>query len=312
MGPGLLHLAGEGVGPAVSEAGLLSHLLPDAGLLGEGALGLPHLTLVSLDGLLGLVVGLIGVVQGNLQLVDLSLELLLDSESLSLGALLRLKRSLHGVHGAGVVLASILELLLLLGNLPVDLLLDLSELKLGPQNLVLLGLESTLGLLQSCLELLLLNLEPPSLFIKLVDGAASITKLVKEVLDLISEVLVLTTDNIKLLHHLVMGGLEAVHLGAVVPGLGAAGVKLSHEVVSLALPLADNLVEVVGTLLGDDSSGVGPLILHSDLLKLGLEAVLGLLSGGDLGVEAVNGLLGLHHAAAQLGLASLQLVNEKS
>ena len=55
-------------------------------------------------------------------------------------------------------LPSILELLLLLGNLPVDLLLDLSELKLGPQDLVLLSLESTLGLLQSSLELLLLAL----------------------------------------------------------------------------------------------------------------------------------------------------------
>ena len=55
-------------------------------------------------------------------------------------------------------LPSILELLLLLGDLPVDLLLDLSELKLGPQDLVLLSLESTLSLLQSSLELLLLAL----------------------------------------------------------------------------------------------------------------------------------------------------------
>merc|ERR1719284_822750 len=40
-----------------------------------------------------------------------------------------------------------------------------------------------------------------------------------------------------------------------------------------------------------------------------VSSVLGLLGGGNLGVEAVDGLLGLHHAAGQLGLASLQLVN---
>merc|ERR1712012_1478218 len=106
-----------------------------------------------------------------------------------------------------------------------------------------------------------------------------------------------------------MGGLEAEHLGAVVAGLGPAGVKLGHKIVSLALPLADNLVKVVCSLLGDDGGGVGALVLHGDLLQLGLKTVLGLLGGGNLGVEAVDGLLGLHDAAGQLGLASLQLVN---
>merc|ERR1719195_387337 len=157
--PGLLHLSSESVGTTVSKAGLLSHLLADTGLLGEGALSLPHLALVALDGLLGLVVGLVGMVQGNLQLIDLTLKLLLDPQTLGLGALLRLKGSLHGVHGSGMVLASILELLLLLGTLAVDLLLDLSQLQLSSQHLVLLGLQSTLGLLQGGLQLLLLHLQ---------------------------------------------------------------------------------------------------------------------------------------------------------
>ncbi len=60
--------------------------------------------LVALNGLLGLTVGLVGVVQGDLQLVDVSLQLLLDPERLRLGALLRLQRGLHRLHGALVVL----------------------------------------------------------------------------------------------------------------------------------------------------------------------------------------------------------------
>merc|ERR1719229_2006730 len=230
-------------------------------------------------------------------------------QTLGLGALLRLKGGLHGVHGSGMVLASILELLLLLGNLAVDLLLDLAQLQLSSQHLVLLSLQSTLGLLQGGLQLLLLHLQSAPLLVQLVDGAASVSQLVQQVLDLIGEVLVLATDHIQLLVGLIKSGLQAEPLGAVVAGLGPAGVQLGHQVVSLALPLPNNLVEVVGALLGDDGSGVGALVLHGDLLQLGLQAVLALLGGGNLGVEAVNGLLGLHDAAAQLGLAALQLVN---
>ena len=56
-------------------------------------------------------------------------------------------------------------------------------------NLVLLLLEGTLGLLKSSLKLFLLDLEPPPLFIQLVDGTAAIAKLVEQILDLVGEVL---------------------------------------------------------------------------------------------------------------------------
>ena len=94
----------KSVGPALGKAGLFRHFLPDAGSLLVVALCLPQLGLVALDGLLGLGVGLVGVVQGDLELVDVALELLLDAQSLGLGALLGLERGLHRVHGAGVVL----------------------------------------------------------------------------------------------------------------------------------------------------------------------------------------------------------------
>merc|ERR1719270_3088809 len=219
---GLLHLSLEAVGASVSQAGLLGHLLTDSGGLLVLAFSLTELTLVSLDGLEGLVVGLVGVVQSNLVLIDVR----------------------------------------------VELLLDLSKLKLSPQDLVLLSLKSTLGLLKSSLELLLLGLEPPALFVKLVDGAASITKLVKEILDLISEVLVLAADNVQLLIGLIQGSLETESLSIEVAALRVAGIKLSHQVISLGLPLSNNLVKVAAALLGDHGSSVGPLILHRQLLQL--------------------------------------------
>ena len=73
------------------------------------------------------------------------------------------------------------------------------------------------------------SLEPPALFVKLVDGAASISKLVKEVLDLISEVLVLAADNVQLLIGLIKGSLETESLCIEVAALRVAGIKLSHQ-----------------------------------------------------------------------------------
>merc|ERR1719362_564352 len=206
------------------------------------------------------------VLTGVVELVDVRLELLLDPETLGLSTLLRLKRGLERLHCTSMVLTGVVELFLLLGNSSVNLLLDLSKLKLSPQDLVLLSLESTLSLLKSSLELLLLTLEPPALFVQLVDGAASIAKLVKEVLDLISEVLVLAADNVQLLIGLIQGSLETESLGIEVAALRVAGIKLSHQVISLGLPLSDNLVEVAATLLGDHGGSVGPLVLHGELL----------------------------------------------
>merc|ERR1719422_2856015 len=152
-------------------------------------------------------------------------------------------------------------------------------------------------------------LQPSALFVQLVDGAAAIAQLVQQVLDLIGQVLVLAADNVQLLVGLVQGGLEAEALGVEVAALGLAGLKLGLHVVGLGLPLADHLLEVLAALLGDDGGGVGALVLHGQLLQLVLHAVLGLLGGGNLGVEGLDVLLGLGHALGQLVLAGLELVD---
>merc|ERR1719192_2560584 len=162
-GLGLLQLAGEGGGLALRDADLLHDLRAGARLVLVSLDRLLQLRLVALHGLQALRVGLVGVVETDLKLVDLALESLLHAEGLTLGLLLGLKRSRHGLHGASVVLPGVVELLLLLGHAPVNLLLDLSKLQLGTKDLVLLLLEGALSLLKSSLQLLLLLLMPPPL-----------------------------------------------------------------------------------------------------------------------------------------------------
>merc|ERR550534_3479138 len=281
-GLALLNLAREGSRLALRDANLLNNLGLGAGLILKELDGLTELGLVSLDGLQTLRVGLVGVVQANLQLVDLSLELLLDAEGLTLGSLLGLNGGSQGLHGAGMVLPGVVELFLLLGHTPVNLLPDISELKLGAEDSVLLHLKSGLSLLKSLLQLLLLLLKHAALFVQSMDGAATLAELVKEVLDLISKVLVLPLDNIKLLKGLLLGGLEAEQLRAVVAALILGGSNLSREISSLGLPLTKNLVEVLGALLSDQSSSVDTLILHGDVIQVSGKPALGLLGIGNL------------------------------
>merc|ERR1719328_713904 len=223
--------------------------------------------------------------------------------------LLRLKGSLERLHSTSMVLASVVEFFFLLSNSSVNLSLDLSKLKLSSENLVLLSLKSSFSLLKSSLELLLFSLKSTALFVKFMDGASTVTKLVKKILDFISQVLVLTTDNVELLIGFIKSSLETESLSIEVAALRVAGVQLGHQIVSLGLPLANNLVKVAATLLGDHGGGVGALVLHAQLLQLSVHSGLGLLSGGNLGVEVLNVFLGLLDTRGQLGLATLELIN---
>merc|ERR1711862_179712 len=264
---GLLNLSREGSSLALRDANLLSNLGSGASLILEGLDGLTELGLVALDGLQSLRVGLVGVVETNLKFIDLSLKLLLNAETLTLGSLLSLNGSSKRLHGTGMVLPGVVELLLFLSNTSVNLLSAIGKFKLGAENSVLLHLKSGLSLLKSTLELLLLLLKHTALFVKSMDGAFTLTKLVKEVLDLISQVLVLTFDNIQLLNGLLLGSLQTEQLRGVVTSFLLGGVDLSLEVSSLGLPFSEDLIKVLGTLLSDQSSSVNSLVLHGEVIE---------------------------------------------
>ena len=81
------------------------------------------------------------------------------------------------------------KLLFLLSHTPVNLLADLAELKSSTEDLVLLLLESSLGFLESCLQLLLLLLQVAPLLVQVMDGSSTLSKLVQQILDFVREIL---------------------------------------------------------------------------------------------------------------------------
>merc|ERR1719454_2690481 len=148
-----------------------------------------------------------------------------------------------------MILPGVVELLLLLSHTAVDLLPDLSQLQLR-------------------LQLLFLGLQHAPLFVQGVDGTATLAQLVEKVLDLISQVLVLALDNVKLLNSFLLGSLQAEQLGAVVAAFILGSSNLGSKVGSLGLPLTEHLVEVLGALFSDESGRMYALILHGEVIKI--------------------------------------------
>merc|ERR1719237_1545921 len=162
----------------------------------------------------------------------------------------------------------------------------------------------------SCLTLASSNWARSTLFSSISRVAsASLTELIQEILDLVSEVLVLPLNNVQLLGGLLLGGLQAEQLGAVVAALILGSSDLSTEISSLGQPLTQNLVKVLGSLLSDQSGSVDSLVLHGEIVQVSSLSALGLLSVGHLGGENIHKLLVLHDLGLQLVASSLKLLN---
>lgn len=248
------------------------------------------------------------MIQSNLQFVDVGFQLLLHAQRLSLALGFGFEGGLHGVESALVVLAGVLEFLFLLLDAAIDFLAHLRQLKLSAQHLVLLLFESSLGFLKGSLELVLFGFQALAGLLDLVDVAATLTDLVEQILDFISQVLVLTTHSLQLLLALLVGALKTEQLGGVVAALLLGGIELSGQIINLELPLANDLVEGLLLLLGGVGNGVGTVDLQLQVLDFGGQTLLGLLEADALLVERLNGLLSLSKASLQLPLGLLQLL----
>merc|ERR1719300_1648363 len=265
----LFNFTGEGSSFALRDADLLSDLSLGSGFIFEKLDGFLQLGLVSLDRLQSLSIGFVGMIQSNLKLVDFSLELLLNAKSFSLGTLFSFNGSSERVHSAGMILPGIVELIFSLSNTSVNVLSNLSEFKLSTENLVLLHLKSSLGFLQSGLEFFLFSFKSSALLVQIVDGSSTISKLVKEILDFISKILVLALDNIKSFSRFGLSSLKSEQFRAVVPSFILRSGDFSGNIGCLGLPFTKDLVKVLGSLLGDQGSSMDTLVLHGNVIQIG-------------------------------------------
>merc|ERR1712137_628869 len=148
---------------------------------------------------------------------------------------------------------------------------------------------------------------PPSSWSR-VDGAASLGDLVHDVLDLVGQGLVLTSDLLKLEDSLLISGLNLEQLRRGVPGLLLAHIKVEGQAVNLALVLRDGLVKLLGLPLHGGVNNLGLVEVGGHLIDLLLNLALGLLNLGELGIEVINGSLSLGVPGGKLHLSHLKLL----
>merc|ERR1719470_790739 len=224
-----------------------------------------------------------------------------------LGGGLLVNLDLGVAHLEGVLLDGD-ELLLLLLKGGLGLLQGRLKLQLAPQHLVLLLLKGGVGLLQGRLQLHLLGLEALPDLVNLVDGASTLADLVHDVLDLVGESLVLPAHLLQLEHGLLVGRLHLEQLRGGVAGLLLADVQVEGKAVNLALPLADHLVELLGLPVHSSVEDLGLVKAAGHLSDLGGNLALGLLNLVQLGVQVVDGGLGLGQTSSELHLGHLELL----
>merc|ERR1711962_1598468 len=159
------------------------------------------------------------------------------------------------------------------------------------------------------LQLLLFNFKTSALLIQFMNGSSTITKLVKQVLDLISQILVLPLDYVKLLNNFITCSSEAEKFTVVVAVLLLAGINFSSNIVCLGLPFTNNLVKVSSSFFSDDCCSMSALILHGNFFKVRLHSSLGFFTVGNLGLQSLHSLLSLLDTCLQLVAGHLQFIN---
>ena len=135
----------------------------------------------------------------------------------------------------------IIELILLLLDLPVNFLSNLSKFKLGSQYLILFLLKGCFCFFQCSLKFLLFNFQPSALLVKFMDWSSPISKLVKEILNFISQILVFSLHNIQLFNGFIPSSLQAEELTVVITAFLLAGINFSSQIINLGFPLSNNL-----------------------------------------------------------------------
>merc|ERR1719245_1857137 len=145
-----------------------------------------------------------------------------------------------------------------------------------------------------------------ALFVELVNGASSVSQLVKKVLDFISKILVFSLYNIKLFHGFIPGCLKTEELAVVVSAFLLAGINFCSNIIGLCLPFTDNLVKVLATSFSDDCSSVDTLVFKLEVFEFSLKTVFSLFGAGNLLVEGVDGFFSLIQTSAKFLSSSFQ------
>jgi hypothetical protein len=115
-----------------------------------------------------------------------------------------------------------------------------------------------------------------------------------------SEVLVLTTNSLKLFLSLIVSSLKTEEFSGIVAALLLGGIKFSSQIINLKLPFTNDLVEVLLFLFSSVGNLLGAVNLQRKVLNLGGEALAGLFKSNTLLVQGLDGFLSLCKTGLQL------------
>merc|ERR1739844_477165 len=272
-------------------------------------LSFPDGKVILLNGFLSLSIGRSGMFEGSVKIKNIRFKLLLHAKSFSLSLGFHFNSSLHSFDAFREVPSGGFKLFILFSHATLNLLPHLSELELSTKNLIFFLLKSTFGFTKSSLQLHFLGLKTLTDFVNLVDVASTFANLVQDILDLIREGAILTTDLIKLKHSLIIGRLHTEEFGRRDPSFLLADIKIHAQSINLGLPFANNPIKLLGFLIHRSVENLGLIKLHGHLIKFSLKLSFALFQLRRFRVQLINSSFTFRKSSLQLELRHFKFLS---
>ena len=120
-----------------------------------------------------------------------------------------------------------------------------------------------------------------------------------------------SSDHLQLPHNLLISSFNTIDFRVVIASLNPACLMISHHVLSFGLQLIQEFVKDSSFLLSDESSRMGSLMLHVEILLICINMMLGFLGGSNLKIERVDCLFSLTSSKSMFGSVILKFFNPR-
>merc|ERR1712178_148568 len=236
-------------------------------------------------GLFGGFVGLsVGVSELDFQIVEVTFELLLLSDSFGSGFGFGVHGGLHGFESSLTVSSGVVDFFFFLSKSSFEVLFRLRHPDGESKNLSFFGLDGGFSLFKSGLKFVSFLLKSSLGFFELVDRFSTFAELISQISNFFLQVLVLSLDGFKAVEGFFVSVFSLEELSAHASGLLLGSLELNLKFFFFLFVLSNNLVKVPLLLVESSGSGVGSFKIDLKIFDLTHLSLFGLLKRSAFGL----------------------------
>ncbi|KAF1752205.1 hypothetical protein GCK72_018759 [Caenorhabditis remanei] len=227
-------------------------------------------------------------------------------------AALSFQGDLHTLDGSAMVLSCILKFFFLFLKSLLNFTSDLRNFNLSTHNFGFFCFKSTFSLIESLLQLFLLDFESSAQLLKVVNRFSSFSKLISNILQFLSQSLVLTFDCFSLFSRFLKLVTETEGFSGSSTSFSLALFNFSNESLTLTTPFFENLIESFLFLFQRAGNRVGSISINLSIFQIMSQSLLVLLQCSNLLIGILELFLHFLNLVSQLSSCFFQLLGSRN